>query len=356
MKKLISICSALVLCSMSGALLAGPVGPFGETVLNSSATDPDLINPWGISFSGTSPFWVSDNGTGKATLYNSLGVKQGLVVSMPTGSEPITGQVFNGAASFNGDLFLFASENGTIAGWRGALGTTAEQLFTVTGANYKGLAIATDKSNLYAANFGSGAIDVFNSAGLANSYFDPTLPAGYKPFNVQNLGGTLYVTFALASGRDDVAGAGHGFVKVFDPVSHTFASLVSQGTLNSPWGVALAPAGFGTLAGDLLVGNFGDGKINAFDKVSGALVGTLADASSNPLVIDGLWALAFGSGGNGSSPTSLYITAGPDDESAGVFARIDSLTVAAVPEPSELALMVAGLGLLATVRRRRRRA
>jgi uncharacterized protein (TIGR03118 family) len=356
MKKLISICSAFLLGSVSGAALAGPVGPFGETVLNSSATDPDLINPWGMSFSGTSPFWISDNGTGKSTLYNSLGVKQGLVVSMPTGSEPITGQVFNGTASFNSDLFVFASENGTIAGWRGALGTTAEQLFAVNGANYKGLAISTDKSTLYAANFGFGAIDVFDSTGLIHTYADPTVPVGYAPFNVQNLGGTLYVTFAQASGHDDVPGAGHGFVKVFDPVTHTFTGLVAQGVLNSPWGVALAPAGFGTLAGDLLVGNFGDGKINAFDKVSGALVGTLADASSNPLVIDGLWGLAFGSGGNGSSSTSLYITAGPDDESAGVFARIDNLAVAAVPEPSELALMVGGLGLVATARRRRPRA
>jgi len=355
MKMLLSICSALLLGAVSGGALAGPLGPFGETVLVTSATDPDLINPWGVSFSATSPFWISDNGTGKATLYNSLGVKQALVVSMPS-SAPITGQVFNGTSSFNGDTFVFASENGTIAGWRGALGTTAETLFSVNGANYKGLAISTDKSSLYAADFASGNIDVFTLGALSGTFADTSLPAGYKPFNIQNLGGKLYVTFALASGGDDVAGAGHGFVKVFDPVTHTFSSLVSQGALDSPWGVALAPAGFGTLGGDLLVGNFGDGKINAFDPLSGLLLGTLADASLNPLVIDGLWGLTFGNGGSGGSAASLYVTAGPDDETGGLFARIDSLAVAPVPEPSELALMAGGLGLLAAFRVRRRRA
>ncbi len=356
MRRLLSICSAVLLGSVSGGVLAGPAGPFGETVLISSATDPDLINPWGISFSATSPFWISDNGSGKATLYNSIGVKQALVVSMPSGSEPITGQVFNGTASFNADTFVFASENGTITGWRGGLGTTAETLFARPGANYKGLAISADKSSLFAANFGSGAIDVFSSAGLTGSFADASLPAGYKPFNVQNLGGKLYVTFALANGGDDVAGAGHGFVKVFDAVTHTFSALVSQGALDSPWGVALAPAGFGTLGGDLLVGNFGDGKINAFDPLSGLLLGTLADASLNPLVTNGLWGLTFGNGGNGGSAASLYVTAGSDGETGGLFARIDSLAVAPVPEPTDLMLMIGGLGLLACHRFRLRRA
>jgi uncharacterized protein (TIGR03118 family) len=356
MKTLLSICSALLFGAASGEALAGPVGPFGETVLVTSATDPDLVNPWGVSFSAASPFWISDNGTGKSTLYNSLGVKQGLVVSMPAGSEPVTGQVFNGTSSFKSDTFIFASENGTIAGWRGALGTTAETLFATAGANYKGLAISTDKSYLFAANFGSANIDVFSSAGLTGSFADPTLPAGYKPFNVENLGGKLYVTFALANGGDDMAGAGHGFVEVFDPVSHTFTNLVSQGALDSPWGVALAPAGFGTLGGDLLVGNFGDGKINAFDPLSGLLLGSLADASLNPIVIDGLWGLTFGNGGNGGSTASLYVTAGPDGEAGGLFARIDNLAVAPVPEPAEVTLMIGGLALLASRRLRRSRA
>jgi uncharacterized protein (TIGR03118 family) len=353
MKALNSLLAVLVLGSLSAPGLAGPVGSFGQTTLASSASDPDLVNPWGTSFSSASPFWISDNGTGRATLYNSLGVKQGLVVTMPMGAEPVTGQVFNGTPSFNADLFMFASENGTIAGWRGALGTTAETLFSVNGANYKGLAISTDKATLYAANFAAGTIDIFGPAGLTFSVADTTVPAGYRPFNVQNVGGRLYVTFAFSSdGHDDMSGAGHGFVKVFDPVARTFANLVSQGSLDSPWGLAFAPVGFGTLGGDLLVGNFGDGKINAFDPITGALIGTLADAASNPLVIDGLWGLTFGNGGNGGSTASLYLTAGPDDESGGLFARIDNLA-AAVPEPETWALMAGGLALLLAARRRR---
>jgi uncharacterized protein (TIGR03118 family) len=355
MKALNSMLAVLVLGCVAAPGQAGPVGPFDQTTLVSNATDPDLVNPWGVSFSATSPFWVSDNGTGRSTLYNSLGVKQGLVVAMPSGAEPVTGQVFNGTSSFNGDTFVFASENGTIAGWRGALGTTAETLFASAGANYKGLAISTDKSTLYAANFAIGTVDIFDSTGRLFSVVDPTLPAGYRPFNVQNVAGKLYVTFAFTSdGHDDLAGAGHGFVKVFDPASRTFANLVAQGPLDSPWGLAVAPVGFGALGGDLLVGNFGDGKINAFDPATGTLVGTLADASSNPLVIDGLWGLAFGNGGNGGSSASLYLTAGPNDETGGLFARIDSLA-APVPEPEAWALMLGGLALLHLRRRQRAR-
>jgi uncharacterized protein (TIGR03118 family) len=310
--------------------------------LVTSASDPDLVNPWGISSSASSPFWVSDNGTGKTTLYNSAGVKQGLVVTMPAGSEDLTGQVFNGSANFKGESFIFATENGTITGWRGALGTTAETLFSVAGAEYKGLAISSDKSTLYAANFAAGTIDVFNSAGKTASITDPTIPAGFAPFNIQNINGKLYVTYALRGpGGDDMAGAGNGFVSVFDPSTDTFSRLVSQGALNSPWGVAVAPLTFGSVGGDLLVGNFGDGLINAYNPISGNLVGTLATFSGTPIVNDGLWALDFGNGGNGGLVNSLYITAGPADETGGVFARID-----AVPEPSAVLLSALGLGFL----------
>jgi uncharacterized protein (TIGR03118 family) len=278
--------------------------------LVTNGSDPSLINPWGISYSPSGPFWVSDNATGLVTLYNSTGVKQGLVVSMPAGSEPVTGQVFNNTSAFNGDAFLFATENGTITGWRGALGTHAEVLFAPTNAVYKGLAISSDKSTLYAANFASGTIDKYNSSGFVSAFTDPTAPSGYAPFNVQNLGGKLFVTFAQRNGIDDVAGLGHGFVKVFDPLTSTFSSLVSQGALNSPWGLALAPAGFGDFGGDLLVGNFGDGQIHAYDPLTGALAGTLSDKNGNPLVIDGLWGLTFGNGGNGGSVSSLYVAAG----------------------------------------------
>lgn len=331
-------------------LPAAPIPGFNQSTLITSATDSDLINPWGISFSATSPFWISDNGTGKSTLYNSAGVKQGLVVSMPAGSEPITGQVFNGTASFNADVFLFASENGTIAGWKGALGTTAEQLFAVGGAVYKGLAISGAKDTLFAANFATGAIDVFDSTHSSpiGSFVDPTIPAGFAPFNVQNLGGALYVTFAKASGIDDVPGPGNGFVDRFDPVTHVFTRVVSNGVLNSPWGLAIAPSGFGPLGGDLLVGNFGDGMINAF-QTDGTFVGTLAAQNGDPLFNDGLWGLTFGNGGNGGSPSSLYLTAGTNGESGGLFARIDN-----APEPATTGLTALALVSAYFARRSRR--
>jgi uncharacterized protein (TIGR03118 family) len=338
-----------VLLSAVPALIAGSISGYTETALASSASDADLINPWGISFGPTTPFWISDNGSGKATLYNGFGVKQGLVVNMPAGSEAITGQVFNGTASFNSDLFLFASENGTIAGWRNALGATAEQLFSQPGAVYKGLAISDAKDTLYAANFHNGAIDVFDSTHLIGSFSDPTIPAGFAPFNIQNIGGVFYVTFAKqdADAEDDVPGLGNGFVDIFNPVTRNFTRLISNGVLNSPWGLAIAPATFGAAAGDLLVGNFGDGMINAF-RMDGTALGALADLSGSPLVNDGLWALAFGNRGAGFSANSLYITAGTNGETGGLFARID-----AVPEPAPLALIGGGLALLALGSRRR---
>ncbi len=337
---------ALSLFIANSALAVG----YQQTNLASSATDPDLINPWGISESPTSPFWVSDNGTGKATLYNTAGVKQGLVVSMPA-AAPITGTVFNGTANFQGDTFLFASEAGTIIGWRGALGTNAEQLYSVSSGIYKGLAISTAKDTIYAANFHSGAIDVYDSTHAApiGSFTDPNAPAGYAPFNIQNVGGKFYVTYAVqdAAKEDDVAGAGNGLVDVFDPVTHTFARLVTGGKLNSPWGVALAPAGFGDLAGKLLVGNFGNGVINAYDPNTGASIATLSDAASNPLINDGLWALNFGNGGNGGDPNTLYFTAGGATESTGLLAAITP-----VPEPDSFILLSAAI--IPVLRRKRR--
>lgn len=332
---------------------AGPDPAFNQTNLVTSATDPDLINPWGISESGAGPFWVSDNGTGKSTLYNTAGVKQGLIVSMPVAGEPITGQVFNNTANFHGDLFIFASENGNIDGWRGALGTTAESLYGVAGAVYKGLAITTGKDTLFAANFNSGAIDAFDSTHSTpiGSFTDPSLPAGYAPFNIQNIGGRFFVTFALqdAAKHDDVAGVGNGLVDVFDPVTHTFTRLITGSNaggaethLNSPWGVAVAPSSFGTFSGALLVGNFGDGKINAFDPVTGAFKGTLSDIHGNPLINPGLWGLQVGNGGNGGLSSALYFTAGGANEASGVFG-----VFTAVPEPGSVVLMGLGVGLLA---------
>lgn len=352
-------------CLAVTPLPAAPLASFAQTNLVSSisglavTTDPSLINPWGIATSATSPFWISDNGTGLSTLYNTAGTKIGLTVTIPAvggGSASPTGQVFNGnSAAFHGDAFLFATEQGSIAGWRGALGTTAETLFdnSGAGANYKGLAIGTNSgtTTLYAANFASGAIDAFTDGGPApsGSFTDPGLPSGYAPFNIQNLGGTLYVTYAkVGLGGDDEAGPGNGFVDTFDLDGNFLARVVSAGALNSPWGLAIAPAGFGNLGGMLLVGNFGDGAINVFT-LAGTLVGTLADTGGTPLTNSGLWGLKFGNGGSGGLPTSLYLTAGLNDETDGLFARID-----AVPEPSTLSFLGAGLAALAALRRQRR--
>ncbi len=347
----IAICAG----SMTTSLLADPISGYVQTILASNSSDPDLVDPRGISFASSSPFWVSDNGTGTATLYNSTGVKQALVVSMPAGGTAITGQVFNGTSSFNGDTFLFASENGTIDGWRGALGTTAEIVDTVAGADYKGLAISNDKSTLFAANFSTGTIDEFTNLGLVGTFSDPDIPAGYAPFNIQNIGGVFYVTFAKQNaGKDNaVSGAGNGFVAIFDPTTDTFSPLISHGALDSPWGLALAPASFGPAGGDLLVGNFGDGTINAYDPVTGALIGTLANPSSAVLVDAGLWALTFGNGGNGGSVDSLYETidgASGSIQPIGILARIDA--PAPVPEPALTWLMGAGMIALTVARRR----
>ncbi len=343
--------SALALMVMSSR---GALADFTQTDLITSATDPFMINPWGISSSPTGPYWVSDNGTGLATLYNGLGVKQGLVVSMPAGGDAITGQVFNGTASFHGDTFLFASENGTIDGWRGALGTNAEQVFSVAGAVYKGLAISNAKDLIYAANFKSGTIDIFNSTGLTLSLSDPAALAGYAPFNIQNLGGKFYVTYALqdAAQHDDVAGVGHGFVDVFNPLTNTFSRLVTGsaagGTvaaLDSPWGLALAPSTFGPYGGSLLVGNFGDGIINAFDPTTGALLGNVADNGGHPLVNPGLWGLTFANSSASSIPGALYFTAGGANENSGVFGVISP---SSVPEPTAalFGLALCGVALL----------
>jgi uncharacterized protein (TIGR03118 family) len=328
-------------------------------------TDLNLVNPWGIASSATSPFWVSDNGTGVATLYNGAGTPQALVVTIPPpsgGTPPAapTGVVFNGGADFGGFRFIFATEDGTIAGWNGGTTATLQKDNSAAGAVYKGLAIGP--SNLYATNFHAGTIDVFDTnfdpVIHAGSFTDPNLPAGFAPFGIQNLGGKLYVTYALqdAAGKDDVAGPGNGFVDVFDTNGNFLQRLVTQGALNSPWGLAMAPANFGEFSNYLLVGNFGDGRINAFDPVTGALIGPLTDSKTgDPIEIDGLWGLRFGNGGNGGEKDKLFFTAGiPGDgmiEDHGLFGSI------AVPVPPTFVLLGSGLaGLLTFARTRRKRA
>jgi uncharacterized protein (TIGR03118 family) len=327
-------------------------------------TDPDLKNAWGVSYTPTSPFWVSDNETGKATLYSvnpttDVPVKQPLTVTIP-GLGNVTGQAFNSFAAggaFNGNAFLFVSEDGTISGWRGALGTTAEVL-QVGGADnvFKGSEFAKvgDHGYLYAANFKQGTIDIVKgdvgAPSLTGNFTDPGLPAGYAPFNIRNLNGTLYVAYALqgADKSEEEKGLGLGIVSAFDLQGNFLGRIGTAGTLNAPWGLAIAPASFGPLAGDLLVGNFGDGTINAF-KIGGPPTpdGQVLGTDGNPLEIEGLWALTVGNGGNGGSTDKVYFSAGPDDEEHGLFGLL------ALPDGgSTLTLLAGGFGLLAIGRKR----
>ncbi len=318
--------------------------------------DKNLVNPWGISESGASPFWVSNNGTGTSSLYNSTGGIIPLVVTVP-GSP--TGQVFNGSKDFvvssggqsAASRFIFASEDGTISGWNfGVSATNASVIISRPNAVYKGLGIGAvaGKNYLYAANFSAGTVDMFDGTNsYVGSFTDSTVPAGYVPFNVQNLGGTLYVTYALSSGgHDETHGPGLGLVDKFDQSGNFLGRVGTGGPLDAPWGVAIAPSTFGQFRGDLLVGNFGDGTINAYDLLTNTYMGTLADKMNNPLVIDGLWGLQFGNGVKGGHLGDFYFTAGAQREAHGLFGEIST-----VPAPS--ALLVMGLGLLTRVRRRR---
>jgi uncharacterized protein (TIGR03118 family) len=371
LRRVMLIAAAMVVAGASAqCVLADGANSFSQTNLVSdipgmaAVTDPNLVNPWGMSSGPTSPIWVSDNGAGVSTLYTGAGTKLGLTVTIPDSGGPSapTGQVFNSSSAFNGDLFIFASEHGIISGWRGSLGTTAEILSNQSGAEavYKGLAIATVGSNtyLYAADFHNNMITVIPSTGapaLSGNFVDPNLPAGYAPFNIQSINGMLYVTYALqdASKHDDVSGAGHGFVDVFNLQGVLQTRLITKGALNSPWGLAVAPGGFGSFGGDLLVGNFGDGAINAYDPLTGAWMGELMDSSGTaPLVNQGLWGLKFGNGGNGGNLDELFFTAGiPGDgevEDHGLFGVIKA------PEPGVLGLLGSGLlGLIGYARRRR---
>ena len=303
--------------------------------------DTNLVNAWGMSFSATSPFWISDNGSGLSTLYavtyNTNGtvkvVKQGLQVGIPGEGNP-TGQLFNSTGGFHGDIFIFAGEDGTISGWRGALSTTAELLVTRANAVYKGITLITTAKGpmLLAANFREGTLDAYGTnLTLLAQYADPKAPKGYAPFNVQLLGEMVFVTFAKqdAAKHDDAAGPGRGLIDVFDPATGKFHRLATGSAaggrlyeINSPWGLALSPTNFGGHADQLLVGNFGSGTIMAFEP-DGDFRGLLEGRHEEPIVIDGLWGLAFGNGGNAGRPGTLYFTAGPNGEANGLFGALD---------------------------------
>jgi uncharacterized protein (TIGR03118 family) len=314
--------------------------------------DKQLVNPWGMSSSAGSPLWVSDNGAGVSTLYNGAGVKQGLVVMIPvpagqtTPATP-TGTVFNSSGSAtafsvsaNGKTgkaaFLFATEDGIIAGWSPAVDPNAVTAVpnakapaTDPHAIYKGLALANNglQDLLYAPNFATGKIDVFDATfapvAVSGGFVDRELPSGFAAFNIQNIGGALYVTFAKQGpDGDELHGPGLGRVDVFDANGNLLKRFQHGGWLDAPWGVALAPAGFGFFSKHLLVGNFGSGTIAAFDLASGRFDGLLRDANNRFLVIDGLWALRFGNTGAAAPPTTLFFTAGPDDEHHGLFGTL----------------------------------
>ena len=316
-------------------------------------TDPNLKGAWGISESASSPFWISDAATGLSTLYNSTGGVISLVVTIPpskagAASGTPTGTVYNGTQGFavaTGEpaAFIFATLDGTISGWNSTVNKT-EAVVTVdmssSGAIFTGLAIATSGSNtyLYAANFSAGTIDVFDSnykpVTLPNAFVDSKLPAGYAPFNIQALGSSLYVAYAQQNtGKDfSVAGAGLGYVDVYDTSGNLLQQLIAGGNLNAPWGLAIAPAGFGDFANDLLVGNFGDGAINAYNPTTGAWLATLNDVYGTPIVVPGLWALQAGNGGSGGDINAVYFTAGipgSDGLPHGLLGRLQAAPIVA---------------------------
>jgi uncharacterized protein (TIGR03118 family) len=299
-------------------------------------TDPNLVNAWGLSHGPTSPLWVSDNGANVSTLYTTQAGKVSkvpLTVAVP--AQAPTGTMFNDTSGFvipgtgQPALFLFATETGKIAAWNKSTGTTARTVARDANAVFKGLAIAHSPFGplLLATDFHHGRIDVFDSSfqrlRVSGLFRDPDLPAGYAPFDVMEVGNRVYVTYAKqdADRHDDVAGAGHGFLDVYTNYGAFIRRLVTRGSLDSPWGMAVAPSSFGPLAGKLLVGNFGNGRIHAFNRWTGAFKATLTHADGRPLVIDGLWGLMVGDPAAGGS-NAVWFSAGPDGEAHGLLGTL----------------------------------
>ncbi len=321
-----------------------------------AVTDPNLQNPWGVSFSATSPFWVADQAAGKSTLYNGVGAITPLVVTIPPSATPPTGPtgtVFNSSTGFKvgtaASNFIFDTLNGTIAAWNSSAGTTAVVMASTPGAVYTGLAQNTSggSSFLYAAS-ATGGIHVFDSnwtdvtsTTFAGKFTDSTIPAGYTPFNIQTIGSNLYVTYSGATG---------GFVDEYDTAGNFIKRIASGGALFSPWGLVIAPANFGIFSNDLLVGNFGNGEILAYDPNTDAFLGTLDGPNGQPLVNDFLWALETRTGGTGVNLNAVYFTAGIDNQQDGLFGEITETT----PEPATIFETASGLITLAFMRIRSR--
>lgn len=323
-----------------------------------ATTDPNLVNAWGLVSSPTSPWWLNDNGTGLSTLYSGAGAIVPLVVSIPApAGAPASlipgpsGIVFNGVSTnfivSNGTTsgsaaFIFSTEDGTISGWSPGVDRThaikvVDNNDNNTGAVYKGLAMGTANGAtfLFATNFRSGHVDVFDTAFKPvdmgrDAFRDRFIPDDFAPFGIANIGGNLFVTFAKqnATKDADVAGRGNGFVDEFSTSGKLMRRIATRGVLDSPWGLVVAPAGFGKVGGDLLVGNFGNGRVHAFnlgpmgDPFPAHFAGTLENAQEKPLVIDGLWALQFGNGAGAGPTTTLFFTAGPAAQTHGLFGTL----------------------------------
>jgi uncharacterized protein (TIGR03118 family) len=311
-----------------------------------ATTDPNLKNAWGLTAGAETPWWVANNGTDTSTLYDGAGNQLSLIVKV---AGAPTGAVFNGGSGYvvthkgasGPSVFLFSTESGTIRGWNPevpppAPSTKAFKVVDLSGegAIFKGLAIASTAAGdrLYATDFHNGRVDVFDSnfdeVNKPGAFEDPNLPAGYAPFGIQELGGKIFVTYAKqdADAEDDVAGPGFGFVDMYSAGGTLLGRVASGGVLNAPWGLALAPDNFGEFSGDLLVGNFGDGKIHVYDHEADGdfeLDGAIHRRNGNEMAIDGLWAIQFGTGGVAGPTNTLFFTAGPNDEKHGLFGTIE---------------------------------
>jgi uncharacterized protein (TIGR03118 family) len=354
-----AIAAALVLGLMPSAARAKDKGDdatyqlhnlVSDGFVTADHTDPNLVNGWGVAFNPFGFVWVANNGSGTSTLYDGAGTPQSLVVNIPTptddggGGNP-TGIVFNASAGFivskaavsGPSRFLFATEDGVIAGWAPNVDTTHAVRavdHSAGGAIYKGLALSAGGSGqlLYATDFHNGKVDVFDATFApvtlsAGAFTDHALPSGFAPFGIQAINGDVYVTYAKqdAAKHDELHGAGLGYVDVYDPNGVLLHRVASRGSLNAPWGIALAPDGFGAFGNALLIGNFGDGRINAYETLLRVPLGSLRGSDHKPIQIDGLWGIAFGSGFANQSVNTLFFAAGPADEAHGVYGRIDAL-------------------------------
>ena len=329
----------------SGTIQVVNLGSFKEAGLTADTAgkatyaDANLVNPWGIATNASGgPFSVSDNGPGVVTVYNSVGLSQGTVITIPAaggGSNgPVSGQVFNGTTDFNVGgggpaTFIFVSEDGLVNAWSSGAKATTMADRSAGGTVYKGVAIGSSNGAnfLFATDFHNGNIDIFDkNFAFVKSVTDPTMAIGFAPFGIANIGGTLFVSFAMqnAAKHDDVAGHGNGFVDEFKTDGTFLRRLISRGALNSPWAMVLAPPGFGNAGNTLLVGNFGDGHINAFDPNRGGFLSSLNDNTGLPITVPGLWGLIFGNGGSGGASGVLYFTSGPNGEADGLFGSVSS--------------------------------